>query len=187
VPIDDWIRSHAGARSKRILHRLVDACVWLISWMPTHALRVAGLRLFGASIGPDVALGRGIRVFYPWKLAIASQTVIGVRVYLDARGGLKIGGNCNISAEAAVWTAEHDIQSPEFAMTEAPVIIGDRSWICFRSIVLPGVTIGEGSVVASGSVVTDDIPPFSFVGGVPAQVIGKRNENLTYELGRRRS
>jgi acetyltransferase-like isoleucine patch superfamily enzyme len=187
VPIDQWIGSHAGVRTKRLLHCFIDGCLWLISWMPTHAMRVTGLRLFGASIGRDVALGRGIRTFYPWKLTIASHTVIGVRVYLDARGGLKIGSNCNISAEAAIWTAEHDIQSAEFAMTAAPVVIGDRTWICFRSIVLPGVTIGEGCVVAAGSVVTGDLPPFSFAGRVPAEVIGKRNANLTYELGRRRS
>ncbi len=187
MSIERRIRSRTGARTNRILHRLVHFCLWLTAWMPTHTLRVIGLRLFGASIGPDVALGRGIRVFYPWKLSIAAHTVIGMRVYLDARGGLKIGSNANISAEAAIWTAEHDIQSPEFAMTEAPVAIGDRAWVCFRSTLLPGVTIGEGSVVAAGSVVTTDVPAFSFVGGVPAQVIGKRNENLAYELGRRRS
>ncbi len=185
--MESWIRRHTGVRTKRILHRLVDLSLWFSARMPTHTLRVTGLRLCGASIGPDVALGRGIRVFYPWKLTIAAHTVIGTRVYLDARGGLSIGSNSNISAEAAIWTAEHDIQSSEFAMSEAPVVIGDRTWVCFRATILPGVTIGEGSVVAAGSVVTADVPPFSFAGGVPAQLIGKRNENLVYVLGRRRS
>jgi acetyltransferase-like isoleucine patch superfamily enzyme len=106
---------------------------------------------------------------------------------MDARGGLKIGSHCNISAEAAIWTAEHDIQSPEFAMTQAPVVIGDRAWICFRATVLPGVNIGEGSVVAAGAVVTRDVPPFSLAGGVPARVVGKRAGNLIYQLGRRNS
>jgi acetyltransferase-like isoleucine patch superfamily enzyme len=187
VPIDQWIRSHAGMRTKRLLHRLIDACLWLICWAPTHTLRVAGLRLFGASIGPDVALGRGVRVFYPWRLTIAAHTIIAMRVYLDARGGLTIGSHCNISAEVAIWTAEHDIQSPEFAMTEAPVVIGDRAWLCFRSTVLPGANIGEGSVVAAGAVATRHVPPFSLAAGVPAQVIGKRTGNLTYQLGRRHS
>jgi acetyltransferase-like isoleucine patch superfamily enzyme len=107
-----------------------------------------------------------------------------MRVCLDARGGLAIGTNCNIADEIAVWTAEHDIQAADFAMTVGRVDIRDRVWLCFRSIVLPGVTVGEGSVVASATVVTKDVPPFSVVGGVPAKLIGNRNKLLTYQLGR---
>lgn len=53
----------------------------------------------------------------------------------------------------------------------APIIIKDKAWIGFNSIILKGVTIGEGAIVAAGSVVTKDVPPFSIVGGNPARVI----------------
>jgi acetyltransferase-like isoleucine patch superfamily enzyme len=125
----------------------------------------------------------GVEVFSPWRLAVGSHTNIGRHVHLDARGDLKIGDNVNISDEVAVWTAEHDIQAEDFPIIRGPVIVENRVWLCFRSIILPGVRLGEGCVVASGAVVTKDVPPFTVVGGVPAKVIGDRNRCLTYELG----
>ena len=177
-------RKMIGPRGRKLARRLIDAWLFFASLLPTHALRILALRLSGAKIGRDVALGRCIRVLDPWQLFIGANTIIGMRVCLDARGGLAIGSNCNISDDIAIWTAEHDIQSPDFAMTVGRVAIGDRVWLCFRSIVLPGVTVGEGSVVASATVVTKDVPPFSVVGGVPAKLIGTRNNQLTYQLGR---
>ncbi len=65
--------------------------------------------------------------------------------------------------------------------------IGDYVFIGPRAIILPGVKIGRGAVVAAGAVVTKDVPEFSIVGGVPAKQIGERkNKNLTYRLGRAR-
>jgi acetyltransferase-like isoleucine patch superfamily enzyme len=68
-------------------------------------------------------------------------------------------------------------------MTRHAVIIEDYVWLCFRSIILPGVKLGKGCVVASGAVVTKDVPPFTVVAGVPARVVGTRNQSLTYRLG----
>jgi acetyltransferase-like isoleucine patch superfamily enzyme len=63
------------------------------------------------------------------------------------------------------------------------VAIGDRAWLSFRCTVLPGVTIGEGAVVAAGAVVTNDVPSYAIVAGVPAHVTGERTpRDLTYEL-----
>jgi len=77
---------------------------------------------------------------------------------------------------------EHDIDSPDFAETGAPVVIEDYVVIGTRVTILPGVTIGKGAVVASGAVVTHDVAAFDVVGGVPAKVIRQRNKNLTYRL-----
>jgi acetyltransferase-like isoleucine patch superfamily enzyme len=81
-----------------------------------------------------------------------------------------------------IWTLEHDPQDPNYAAVGGAVIIEDFVWISCRAIILPGVTVGEGAVVAAGAVVTKDVEPFSIVGGVPAKVIGVRNRNLTYKL-----
>jgi acetyltransferase-like isoleucine patch superfamily enzyme len=93
-----------------------------------------------------------------------------------------IGQNVNFSAEAAIWTQQHDPQSATFEIYSAPVVVEDRAWISFRSTVLPGTTIGEGAVVAANAVVTKDVPKFTIVGGIPAKVIGSRNHNLTYKF-----
>lgn len=93
-----------------------------------------------------------------------------------------MGDDISIGPEAAVLTLSHDPQSAQFSDKGGAVEIGDRAWIAFRAIILPGVTIGEGAVVAAGSVVTKDVPPFTIVAGVPAKEIGKRNADLNYSL-----
>ena len=74
---------------------------------------------------------------------------------------------------------------PGFRAIAQPVIIEDYVFIGPRAIILPGVTLGKGAVVAAGAVVTKDVEPFSIVGGVPAKVIGEREpKELHYRLGR---
>jgi acetyltransferase-like isoleucine patch superfamily enzyme len=177
------IKRFLGLRMAERLRRAIRAWLRIVSYAPTRSLRLFGLAAAGAKIGKDVVWMPGVEVFSPWRLVVGSHTNIGRHVHLDARGDLTIGDNVNISDEVAVWTAEHDIQAENFPISRGPVVVGDRVWLCFRSIVLPGVRLGEGCVVATGAVVTKDVPPFTLVGGVPAKVIGERSRCLTYELG----
>ena len=177
------IKEFLGVKMAERLKRAIRAWLRIVSYAPMRSLRLLGLATAGARIGKDVILMPGVEVFSPWRLVVGSHTNIGRHVHLDARGDLTIGNNVNISDEVAVWTAEHDIQAEEFPISRGAVVVGDRVWLCFRSIILPGVRLGEGCVVASGAVVTKDVPPFTVVGGVPAKVIGERNRCLTYELG----
>ncbi|WP_370630610.1 DapH/DapD/GlmU-related protein [Mucilaginibacter sp. 21P] len=82
-----------------------------------------------------------------------------------------------------IWTLHHDYNSPDFAQAGAPVVIEDYAWVCSRAIILPGVTIGRGAVVAAGAVVTRDVAPYTVVGGTPAKKIADRNPDLVYNLG----
>jgi len=77
---------------------------------------------------------------------------------------------------------EHDINDPYFKETGAPVIIEDYVVIGTRVTILPGVHIGRGAVVASGAVVTHDVPEYSVVAGIPAKIISKRNSDLRYKF-----
>ena len=61
----------------------------------------------------------------------------------------------------------------DFTSFVAPVVIKKNAWITIGAYILPGVTVGEGSVVAAGAVVTKDVPPHCFVGGIPAKLIKK--------------
>ena len=88
----------------------------------------------------------------------------------------------NISAEAALYTGGHEIDSPDFAFYSKPVCIGNRVWIGTRAMIMPGVTIGEGAVILPGAVVVKDVAPYAIVGGMPAVQIGKRSSDLNYEL-----
>jgi len=77
---------------------------------------------------------------------------------------------------------QHNVNDPDFRGESAPVIIGDYAWISCRTVLLPGVRIGEGAVVAAGAVVTKDVEPYAIVGGVPAKNIGERSQGLRYRL-----
>lgn len=110
-------------------------------------------------------------------LRIGEHSSIGPKVLLDGRAGLEIGKNVTVAYEAIIWSLSHDYNSPTFVGKGAKVVIEDYAWICSRSIIMPGVRVGKGAVVASGAVVTKDVEPFTIVGGIPAKPIGKRECN----------
>ena len=149
--------------------------------IPSRSLRMALLRWRGAKIAKHVAMYASIEVRYPHGLTIAEGCSIGPKVLLDARKGLEIGRNVTIAYDAIIWTLHHDMNAADFHTCGAKTTIDEYAWICSRAILLPGVHIGKGAVVASGAVVTKDVEPFTVVAGVPAKPIGKRNEiEFTY-------
>ncbi len=136
--------------------------------------RIFVLRLMGAKIGKNSPIYRNCHFWDVSKLVVGNGCNIGFGVNIDDRSGLIIGNNVTIASEVMIWTLHHDYDSSTFKAIGAPVKIGNYSWLCSRSIILPGVTIGEGAVVASGAVVTKDVSPYTIVGGIPAKEIGKR-------------
>jgi maltose O-acetyltransferase len=143
-----------------------------------HRLRHTLYRkVFRISVPKDSIIYCGARFFHPWRIRIGSHSIIGDHAFLDGRAGLYIGNNVNIAGEVSIFTMDHDIDDPRFAGRDAPVIIRDWAYIGSRVIILPGVTINQGAVVGSGSVVTRDVPSWTLVGGVPATFIRRREEN----------
>lgn len=116
-------------------------------------------------------------------ISLGERSVINFGCLLDGRRyPIHIGSDVSIGPEASILTLGHDPRSPLFADCGGAVLIGDRAWIGYRAIILPGVSIGEGAVVGAGSVVTRDVKPFQIVAGNPARVIGQRPRQLTYIL-----
>lgn len=132
----------------------------------------------GGKIADEVSMFANVDIRCPKKLTIERGCSIGPGVLLDARCGILIHQNANISYEAIIWTMHHDMNAPDFKTIGSSVEIGMYAWICSRSIILPGVKIGEGAVVASGAVVTKDVEPYAIVAGVPAKKIGERERNI---------
>lgn len=149
----------------------------IIAKCPSRRIRLYLLRLCGAKIG-RVSMFGNFEIRNPKGLIIEDGCAIGPRVRLDARKNLIIKENVTISSEVMIWTLHHDYNDEMFCTHGAKVVINKRAWICSRAIILPGVEIGEYAVVASGAVVTKDVPPFAIVGGVPAKIIGKRESKL---------
>jgi acetyltransferase-like isoleucine patch superfamily enzyme len=154
--------------------------------LPIHASRVLSLRIWGAQIHKTACIYHGMQVRGARNLKVGERTNIGEGSILDARGGLTIGNNVNLSSQVHIWTAQHDWTDPHFSYVESKVVIEDHVWIGPRVTVLPGAHIKYGAVVAAGAVVRGTVGPKTLVGGVPARVIGQRATNLEYELGTRR-
>ncbi|SDP25184.1 Acetyltransferase (isoleucine patch superfamily) [Arthrobacter sp. ok909] len=154
----------------------------LASFVPLHRLRVAALRTFGAKIDAKAVIYHGFQVRSARNLVIGARTSVGDGAVLDARGGLTLGENVNLSTQVMIWTAQHDWQAADFDYVQAPVVVGNRVWIGPRAVILPGTTIGEGAVIAAGAIVRGAVAPFTLVGGVPARHIADRPRNLRYEL-----
>ena len=113
-------------------------------------------------------------------IEIGSNTILNRRCYLDGRLGVKIGSNCSISPEVYILSMDHDPQNPDFATCGGVTTIGDNVWIGSRAIILGGVTIGEGTVIGAGAVVTKDIAPWRIAVGNPAREIKDRNRDIHY-------
>jgi maltose O-acetyltransferase len=127
----------------------------------------------------------GANFFHPRGIKIGHNSIIGNSCFLDGRGDLKIGNHVDIASEVLIYTDEHDINSESFGNSFAPVTIGDYVFIGPRAIILPGVNIGKGAVIAAGAVVTKSVPDFEIWGGVPAKKISTRQiSNPQYKLGR---
>jgi acetyltransferase-like isoleucine patch superfamily enzyme len=115
------------------------------------------------------------------KIEIGNNTVINRGTYLDGRVELKIGNNVNVSQYTVIHTLTHDPQNPDFTCVCKPVEIHDHVWIGTRTIILPGVILGEGAVVGAGAVVTKNVPPYKIAVGNPAKVIKDRTKDLRYK------
>ena len=148
----------------------------ILSSFPSRNVRLFFLRKLGLDIGENVSLFAGFHIRNPNGIKIGNGCSIGPKVLLDGRKGLVLGNNVTIAYEAIIWSLNHDYNDLNFKGEGEKVLIGDYAWICSRSIILPGVKIGKGAVVASGAIVTKNIGDYEIWGGVPAKLLGYREK-----------
>ncbi len=129
------------------------------------------LRIFGASIGRHVIIRRGCKVHFPWNLEIGNVCWVGEEVWIINHEKVSIGSNVCISQRSMICSSGHDYRSASLEYAHKPIEIKDGAWICLDAKVLPGVTIGECSVVAAGEIVHKSLPDYSLlVGGEVRQI-----------------
>lgn len=136
--------------------------------------RSAVLRLWGAKIGKRCAIAATAKIWAPWNLEVGDYVAIGPRAEIYDVDKVVIGSNITVSQDAYLCTASHDISQLKNPLVTKPIVLGDSTWVAARAIVLSGVTIGEGAVVAAGAVVAKDVEPWTVVGGNPAKFIKRR-------------
>ena len=152
-----------------------------IAFFPSHTIRLCFYKkVMGFTIGKNSNILMGAYFDCRKNLVIGQNSIINQNCRVDARGGIRIGNSVSISADSIILTADHDLSDEKFCGQVRPVNIGDFVFIGTRAMILPGVTLGEGSVVAAGAVVTKEVAPYSIVAGVPAKHLKYRTKKLNY-------
>jgi acetyltransferase-like isoleucine patch superfamily enzyme len=143
-------------------------------------LRYLFYKLLFTRLGGFSFIYNGVYFQHCYGIDAGRNLHISAGAVIFGRGGLRIGDHVLIGHHAAIYSSQHrwdldpDIPIIYQGQQPAPVWIGDDVWIGAHAVILPGVTIGTGTVVAAGAVVTGDTEPYSIVGGVPARPIGRR-------------
>lgn len=136
-------------------------------------------RAGGLAIGEDTVLGGPLTLRTGYdpsdRLQIGRNVVLATDIVINLDGAVTIDDNCSIGPFVRIYTGTHGIgpgsRRMQMAVVTKPVTVGKGTWLGLGATVLPGVTIGQGCVVAAGSVVTEDVPPNSYVAGNPAAVV----------------
>ena len=117
------------------------------------------------------------RVKYPERVVLGRSVRIGPNCVLGGMAGITMGDHVRLSEGACVETGGLDIGGPlPYSHVAKPIVLGNGVWLGYRSTVLAGVTVGDGSVVGAGAVVTKDVPPNSIAVGCPAKSFPKSKE-----------
>jgi maltose O-acetyltransferase len=140
-----------------------------------HIMKMAGMKIGHGTIIMGMPQMHGPGDIYR-RLHIGSNVVVNIGCLFDLSSPITISNHASLGHEVMILTSSHEIGGKAHRagpLYTAPVIIMEGAWIGSRSVILPGVTVGVGSIVGAGAVVTKDVPPHTLVGGVPGRIIRK--------------
>jgi len=161
---------------QRFLHFLWDAFDKLpLSLVTPFAIpfrRHLAHRLF-KRCGKALIVEENVRFNFGQFLEIGDNVFMNRNVFLDSKGGISIGDFAALAEDARVFTHSHS-EASHMERTYAPVVIGDYAKVYSGATIMPGVTIGEQAIVASGAIVTRDVPANMVAAGIPAKIIRER-------------
>ncbi|HZF45779.1 MAG TPA: DapH/DapD/GlmU-related protein [Sphingomonadaceae bacterium] len=154
------------------IFRLVWQAAWLLlaAWTPPpmHRWRIFIANLFGAKIHPTGFLYGSVRIWYPPHLTMGERATLGPGVNCYSMAPISVGDYAVVSQGVFLCTGTHNFRSPEFQILARPISIGTRCWICAEAFVGPGVSIGDGAVLAARGAAFRDLDAWTVYQGNPA-------------------
>jgi acetyltransferase-like isoleucine patch superfamily enzyme len=161
------------------LYSYAEHLLWMFANLLPPVLRTPLLRPFFKRLGAKPLIDYGTYIRYPFKVSIGDNVAInrGCRIYASyqvADAEIIIDDRVVFGPDVKLLGAGHDYETIDLRDTAATIHVCSHVWIGAGSIILPGVTVGEGAIVGAGSIVSRDIPPWSVALGTPAKVIKER-------------
>lgn len=161
---------------------LLEPVVVVFRWLPGAwgvAARYVFYKMLLKNLGKNVTIRDGVKIMFPERVSIEKNTGLNDGCFLDGAGGIQIGEYVRLGPRVEIMTSNHiysDIEVPIKlqGLELKKVIVDDDVWIGIGALLVPGVHIGRGAVIAGHAVVTKDVAPYAIVAGVPAKVIGHR-------------
>lgn len=158
----------------RIAWAAVQRTAFRWSFHNMYRYRAWLLRLFGARVGSNVRVRRSVTFEIPWNVTLADGVTIGDAVRVYALGPITLGKGAFVSQNVHLCAGSHDYTTLDYPLLKPPIRIGEHCWVAADAFVGPGVTVGDGSIVAACAVVVKNVEPWTIVGGNPAKFIKPR-------------
>jgi len=158
--------------------------IWIVESLPGKIGRIIRRKVYGRRfhhLGDNVKINNGVKIVFHENFSIDNDCSINSGAFINAAGSVRIGENVIIGPNVIIHSANHKFDSIQILIRNQghdhkKVVINDDAWIGGGAIVLPGVSIGKGSIVAAGAVVTKNVEEYSIVGGVPAKILKYRGK-----------
>jgi putative colanic acid biosynthesis acetyltransferase WcaF len=170
---NSWYSPKAGMLKRGVWY-IVNVLFFINPLNGISSLKVFLLRLFGGRIGKGVMLKPSVNIKYPWLLEVGDFSWIGEKVWIDNLVKVKIGKNCCLSQGAMLLAGNHNYSKVTFDLIVEEIILEDGVWIGAQSVVCPGVTCKNHSILSVQSVASSNLDAYTIYRGNPAIAIKKR-------------
>lgn len=177
-------KSIVNLRRFIVEYLILEPFLFVIRWFPGGwgiFLRYAVYKVLFKKLGKNAVVMEGTKILYFENIEIGDYCSLNEQCYLHGKGNISIGSWVRIGRNVSLLTVDHifaerSTKIKKQGISISPIIIGDDVWMGANSIILKGVTIRNGAVIAAGAVVTKDVPEYAIVAGVPAKIIGWRGD-----------
>ena len=170
VQLNQYNNDHyqPGSTGKKTLWYFTNMFIFKTMFPFTSSFKVKLLKLFDAKIGDGVVIKPNVNIKYPWFLEIGSNVWVGENVWIDNLAKVTIGSNVVLSQGSYLLTGSHDYKKETFDLILDEIVLEEGVWIGAKATVCPGVTCKSHSVLAVGSVATNDMEAYGIYQGNPA-------------------
>lgn len=170
---NDWFKP--GSKIKILLWYFVNRLFINTNFPYPNLFKKMLLKAFGGKIGKGVVLKPKINIKYPWLLVVGNHVWVGEQVWIDNLAKVTIGDNVCISQGAMLLCGNHDYKKSTFDLIIGEIVLKEGSWVGAKSVVCPGVTLGNSSILSVGSVANKSLEPYGIYQGNPSVKIRERN------------